>query len=172
VLLVRRTREVGDNNLREAYMLRAFAFATISVTAVALSVSAYAQKADYGTPAEARAMLDKAVAALKADKTKALAAFSKGADGFKDRDLYVACAGTDGKVSSHLDATRIGMDRNTMKDSAGKEYGKEIQGKAQEGKVVEVAYMFPRPGADKTPVQKIAYVTKVGDQVCLVGYYK
>jgi len=32
--------------------------------------------------------------------------------------------------------------------------------------------MFPRPGADKTPVQKVAYVTKVGDQVCLVGYYK
>jgi hypothetical protein len=25
---------------------------------------------------------------------------------------------------------------------------------------------------DKKPVQKVAYVTKVGDQVCLVGYYK
>ena len=32
--------------------------------------------------------------------------------------------------------------------------------------------MFPRPGDDKTPIQKVAYATKVGDQVCVVGYYK
>ena len=32
--------------------------------------------------------------------------------------------------------------------------------------------MFPRPGADKTPVQKVSLVTKVDDLVCLVGYYK
>ena len=37
-------------------------------------------------------MLDKAVAAVKADKTKALDVFNKGGGGFKDRDLYVFCA--------------------------------------------------------------------------------
>jgi hypothetical protein len=31
--------------------------------------------------------------------------------------------------------------------------------------------MWPRPGATE-PVQKVSYVTKVGDQVCAVGYYK
>ena len=32
--------------------------------------------------------------------------------------------------------------------------------------------MFPRPGTDKTPVPKVSFVTKVGDLVCGVGYYK
>jgi hypothetical protein len=31
--------------------------------------------------------------------------------------------------------------------------------------------MWPRPGTTD-PVQKISYVTKIGDQVCAVGYYK
>ncbi|HET7854129.1 MAG TPA: chemotaxis protein, partial [Candidatus Methylomirabilis sp.] len=40
-----------------------------------------------------------------------------------------------------------------------------------EGKISEVSYMWPRqPGTD--PVQKVSYCTKVGDQVCAVGYYK
>jgi hypothetical protein len=43
---------------------------------------------------------------------------------------------------------------------------------ATEGKVNEVSYMWPRPGADITPVQKVSYVTKAGDQLCGVGYYK
>jgi hypothetical protein len=32
--------------------------------------------------------------------------------------------------------------------------------------------MFPRPGADKTPVQKVSFVTKTGDLGCGVGHYK
>ena len=132
--------------------------------------AAFAQKAEYGTPAEAKAMLEKVVADIKADKAKTLAMINKGE--VKDRDLYPACSGLDGKVTAHPDQTRIGMDRNTMKDQTGKEYGAEAMKAAQEGKISEISYMFPRLGADKTPVQKVAYVTKVGDQVCLVGYYK
>ena len=145
----------------------------VGAAAVAvLSTSAFAQQGKFGTAAEAKAMLDKAVAAVKADKTKALVMFSKADGGFVDRDLYVACSGADGKVTSHVDPTRIGVDRNTMKDVTGKAYGQEIMKVAVEGKVNEVTYMFPRPGADKTPVQKVAFVTKAGDQICLVGYYK
>jgi hypothetical protein len=40
---------------------------------------------------EAKAMLMKAVAAVKADKAKALDMFNKGEGGFLDRDLYVFC---------------------------------------------------------------------------------
>jgi hypothetical protein len=50
--------------------------------------------------------------------------------------------------------------------------GGDVAPHAQSSKIAEVSYMFPRPGPDKRPVQKVAYVTKVGDQVCLVGYYK
>ena len=49
-----------------------------------VGVPAYAQ--EYGTPAEAKAMLEKAVAALKVDQTKALQMFTKGEGGFRDKD--------------------------------------------------------------------------------------
>ena len=42
---------------------------------------------------------------------------------------------------------------------------------ALQGKVGEVGYMCPRPG-DTAPVQKVSLVTKIGDQVCGVGYEK
>jgi hypothetical protein len=41
-----------------------------------------------------------------------------------------------------------------------------------EGQFTEVDYVFPKPGADKTPVPKISLVTKAGDMGCGVGYYK
>jgi hypothetical protein len=41
-----------------------------------------------------------------------------------------------------------------------------------EGEITEVSYLFPRPGADATPVRKVSFVTKVGDLGCGVGYYK
>ena len=47
-------------------------------------------------------MLAKAVAAVQADKTKALDMFNKGEGGFLDRDLYPFCFNTsDGKIVSH-----------------------------------------------------------------------
>ena len=131
-----------------------------------------AQKPEFGTPAEAKAMLERTVVAMKADKAKTIERINKGDGAFKDRDLYPACSDLNGKVTAHPDKTRIGMDRNTMKDAAGKPYGGEIMKAAKEGAINEVSYLFPRPGQDKTPVQKVAYVTRVGDQVCLVGYYK
>jgi len=38
--------------------------------------------------------------------------------------------------------------------------------------LTEVSYMFPRPRRGTTPVEKISFVTKVGDLGCGVGYYK
>ena len=153
-------------------MLSRLSIAMFIAVALAAATPSDAQKPEYGSATEARAMLEKTVAALKADKAKALAMINKGEGGFKDRDLYPACSGLDGKVTAHPDKTRIGMDRNTMKDETGKAYGAEIMKVAAEGRIAEVSYMCPRPGPVKTPVQKVAYVTRVGDQVCLVGYYK
>ena len=48
-------------------------------------------------------MLEKAVAAVKEDKAKALDMFNNGEGGFKDRDLYVWCANaSDGIIRRHL----------------------------------------------------------------------
>src|SRR4029079_6914713 len=56
----------------------------------------------YGTSEEAKALLEKAVAAVKQNKAKALDMFTKGEGGFKDRDLYVFCANaSDGIMTAH-----------------------------------------------------------------------
>jgi len=126
--------------------------------------------AQYGTPEEAKAMFHKAVVALKEDKTKALDMFNKGDGGFKDRDLYVYCANaSDGIFTAHPK-----LKGEQLKDVVGKKgfpLGKEIMQRATEGKVDEVTYWWPRPDSDKE-LEKHTFFTKVGDQICAVGYYK
>jgi hypothetical protein len=97
--------------------------------------------ADFGSSQEARAMLDNAVAAIKADKASALAQFNKGEGGFKDRDLYPFCAGPDGMFTAH--PTLNGKSLADLQDKNGKPLGKEILSVAEEGKVKEVSYMWP-----------------------------
>ncbi len=145
-----------------------FVFAVVLSVMVVAGV-ATAAAAEFGTAAEAKAMLERAVAAVKADKAKGLAMFTKGEGGFKDRDLYPFCGGPNGNFTAH--PTLVGKSLKELKDKAGKPLGEEIYKVAQEGKISEVNYMWPRPGSTE-PVQKVSFVTKVGDQVCAVGYYK
>src|ERR1700730_8602960 len=106
-------------------------------------------------------MLEKAVAAVKADKAKALAMFIKGEGGFKDRDLYPFCFSiADGKLDAAPPIT-IGKDVRTLKDKTGDPYGQRVYDAAKEGVITEVSYAFPRPGSD-TPVPKVRFVTKIG----------
>jgi signal transduction histidine kinase len=149
-------------------MLRKLMIAAI--TSATLSIAALGQ-GQFGTAAEAKAMLEKAVTAVKADKAKALDQMQKGEGGFKDRDLYAFCANaSDGIITAH--PALKGKNIREIKDKDGKALGEEMMKVATEGKVNEVSYMWPRPGADITPVQKVSYVTKAGDQLCGVGYYK
>jgi signal transduction histidine kinase len=125
---------------------------------------------DFGTAAEAKAMLEKAVAAVKANKADALSKFTKGEGGFKDRDLYPFCGGPDGNFTAH--PSLVGKSLKELKDKAGKALGAEMYANAKEGAIGEVSYMWVRPGTTEPLVQKVSYFTKVGDQVCAVGYYK
>jgi hypothetical protein len=124
---------------------------------------------EFGTADEARALLGKAVAAIQTDKAAALASFSAPNGGFRDRDLYPFCGGADGNFTAH--PTLIGKSLKDLKDKTGKALGEEIYATAQEGQIGEVAYMWPRPGSTE-PVAKVSFVTRIGDQVCAVGYYK
>ena len=145
-----------------------------TMSALALSATAFAQ----GTADEAKAMLMKAVAAVKADKANALDEFNKGEGGFLVGDLYPFCFNiSDGKLVAiaNPNATNlIGTDGRTVKDSTGKLFGVEQLAAAQkpEGEITVTYYMFPKLGADNTPVTKESFTTKVGDLVCGVGYYK
>jgi hypothetical protein len=145
--------------------------ATISVAGVTMAAAAYAQQAQFGSAADAGMMLDKVVASIKSDPAKAIAQINKGEGGFKDRELYPTCAGPNGRNIAHPDSSRIGLIQKDIKDVTGKPYGAEFAA-ATEGKVSEVGYMFPRPGGDKTPVQKIGLVTRIDGYICLVGYYR
>lgn len=144
------------------------------LVALGSATTAFAQ----GTTAEAKAMLEKVVAAVKADKAKAIDMFNKGEGGFLDRDLYPFCFNvSDGKLvavgnpnAKHL----IGQDSRTFKDSTGKVYGVENYAAAQkpEGQITETSsYLFPKMGSD-TLAPKVSFVTRVGDLGCGVGYYK
>lgn len=148
-------------------MIRKPLVAALLISAFGISVTALA--AEYGTAAEAKAMLEKAAAAVKADKPGALTQFAKGEGGFKDRDLYPFCGGPDGNFTAHPSLT--GKSLKDLKDKSGKPIGEEMYKIAQEGKISEMTYMWPRPGGTD-PVQKVSYFTKIGDQVCAVGYYK
>jgi signal transduction histidine kinase len=151
-------------------MFRNIAFAAIYVAVLVFLTAALARSADYGTAEEARVTLDKAVAAVKADKAKALDMFNKGEGGFKDRDLYVFCANaSDGVMTAH--PTHKGEQLADIKGKKGFPLGQEMMKNATEGKVSEVTYWWPRPGSDK-PLEKTSFYTKVGDQICGVGYYK
>ena len=156
-----------------AHIAYALAFAA---GAAILAGAALAQMAHLGTAADAKAMLEKTVAALKADKAKTLDEINAGTNGFLVGDIYPFCFNlSDGKnvaVANPNAKGLIGKDVRTFKDASGDPYGQRIYDAAKEGQVNEVSYKFPKPGPDKTPVPKVAFVTAVAGLGCGVGYYK
>ena len=159
-------------------MVRKFVIAAASAAVIALSPAAFAQQTG-GTADEAKAMLMKAIAAVNADKTKALDMFNKGEGGFRDRDLYVFCAnasdGTIVAIGNPNLKQALGTDIRAAQNSTGKAFGAEIYAAMQkpEGQITEVSYMMPKPGADNTPVAKVSLIARAGyDLGCGVGYYK
>ena len=146
----------------------------LGAVALAVSLSAtsvFAQAT--GTAAEAKALLEKAVAALKANKADALAKFPKIDGGFRDRDLYVFCYNTsDGKFTAHPNEKLMGTDIRALKDPDGTPLGENIFKGAKEGAISTVDYKFPKPGTQGPPVPKQSFITVAGDQGCGVGYYK
>jgi signal transduction histidine kinase len=148
----------------------AFALGQAAVLVFLTSTAIPAAQSQFGSEKEARAMLEKAVAAVKANKDKALEMFNKGEGGFKDRDLYVFCANaSDGVLTAHPY-----LKGEHLQDIVGKKgypLGKEIMQNATEGKISEVRYFWPRPGSE-TPLEKHTFYTKVAGQNCGVGFYK
>jgi signal transduction histidine kinase len=152
-------------------MLRKLLMGAVAGAVLAVTTSAFAQ-GQFGTAAEAKAMLDKAVAELKANKAAALAKFAKGDGGFKDRDLYVFCFDMNSaKMTAHVNPKLMNTDVKAIKEKDGSPLGEKVFNAAKEGTVTTVSYNFPKPGTEN-PVPKESYVTRVGDTGCGVGYYK
>jgi hypothetical protein len=142
------------------------AFALFALTAIASA------QPSLGTAAQARAMLERAVTALRADPAAAIARFNRADGGFRDRDLYVACFDTgSGIVKAHIDPKQLGVDVRTMKQADGHPFGQLLLNAARPGTMATVDYLYPKPGST-TPSPKQSFVTRVGNTACLVGYYK
>jgi cytochrome c len=138
--------------------------------------AAFSQKAQFGTAAEAKAMEERVIAELKANQTAALAKFNKPDGEFRDRDLYVFCYTlTTGLFNAHVNQALMGTDTRLIKEKDGSPLGQKIYDlvkAAPEGTIVVTApYNFPKPGTTN-PVPKEAYVARIGDEACGVGYYK
>ena len=160
-------------------MLRKSVIATTLGATLALASASFAQQGAFGTADEAKAILIKAVAAVKADKAKGLDMIAKVEGGFRDRDLYPYCFSlSDGTLypfaNPNLKAV-FGKDYRTLKDPKGFNFRQvifETVTRNPEGQIAEVGgMMLPKPGSDPTPVFKTVFVTKVGDLGCGAGYY-
>jgi Single Cache domain 2 len=159
-------------------MVRGFVIVALSAAILALSPVAFAQQTG-GTADEAKAMLMKALAAVKADRVKALEMFNKGEGGFRDRDLYVFCANaSDGTIVATGNPNlkeALGTDMRAAQNSTGEPFGAEMYAAIQkpEGQITEVSFMSPKPEADDTLAVKVVFVARADEQIgCGVGYYK
>jgi hypothetical protein len=156
-------------------------FATLPITAAATvlllaSASFASDNDDLRTADDAKALLAKAVAAVKADKTNALDLFNKGEGGFRDGNLYVTCADiSDGKLLATGNPNSkklLGTDVKTFKDINGDTIPVDAIGQKPEGEITIFDIQLPKPGTDKKTWEPIEiYATKVAGLACGVGHY-
>lgn len=144
---------------------------TIVMLAAAITAGPGVFAAERGTPAEAKAMLDKAVAHYKeVGRKQALADFNAKKAPFADRDLYVFCLAPDHiEVANGGFPSVVGTSADALKDADGKPLGKAIWDAGSKGEG-SVRYRWYNPVSSRME-PKIAFAQKVGDDVCGVGAY-
>ncbi len=147
--------------------------ALVGLAFLAIGGSTVAQQ--NGSEAEARAMFDRAMRALKANEAAALSAFNdKSNKEYHDRDMYVFCYSvSNGKFTAHPNSAIMNTDVRDLKykdDPFGQRAFDTVKN-APEGSVSTFDYMFPKPSSTE-PVPKRSFETRIGDQACGVAYYK
>ena len=129
-------------------------------------------KSERGTPAEAKAMLQQAVAHYQeVGRKQALADFNAKKPPFGDRDLYVACIGPDHTIIANGGFPYlVGTSVDAWKDADGKPLGRTSFDVASSKGEGSVAYRWYNPVSGKLE-PKVLFVQKIGDDVCGVGAY-
>lgn len=144
-----------------------------SLTAGALMALGAAHAADQGSPADAEAMVNKAVAYIKANGVeKALAEFNTGSS-FKDRDLFVVAYDLNGVCLAYAPNPKlVGKNLIDLKDPNGVELIRMLTTLAKEkGKGWSGTYHGPHP-ITKQLQAKVMYVARVGELWVGTGVYK
>ena len=129
--------------------------------------------ADLATRDEAKAMVKKAVAHVKAQGAdKAYADFNNKKGAFSDRDLYIVVYGLDGKCLAHgANEKQIGRDLIDLTDIDGKYFVKERVALAKSKPAgFWQEYKFTNPVSKKIE-PKVMYCEKVGETAICSGVY-
>lgn len=147
---------------------------TMSAMIVALfvlSITAVAFAAE--TPADAKALVEKAVAFMKAHgKEQALAEISKPKGQFDKGELYVFAYDMTATIIAHPKNPKlIGKNLMDVPDNDGKYFRKDVvdQAKAKGSGWVDYKYLNPET---KKVEPKTTYFVKVNDSILCAGAYK
>ena len=130
-------RPIGNTMSKSLFGLRITASMLLWTVA---SVSAQ----QLGTAEQARAMLDRAISALKSNEATALSEFNDPNDKqFHDRDLYIFCYNiSDGKITAYESPALLNIDVRTLTlkdDPIGQRVYEAVQS-APEGSIVTIEY--------------------------------
>ena len=143
----------------------------IALAAAALASTALA--ADVATPDEAKAMSQKAQAAVNSmGADKAYAAFANAAGGFQAKDLYVFCMDMNGVMTAHAKKPEL-VGKNLMEFN---KYGdflfKNMVAVAKDKGEGWVDYNWPYPGTEEIKPKTSYIMTNKAGVFCGVGAYK
>lgn len=141
------------------------------IATVALMSPAFA--ADMASPEEAKAMSEKARAAVnEMGSAQAFAVFADPNGGFQDRDLYVFCMDMEGVMLSHAVKPELAGQNLLEFNKYGDLLFQDMIAMAKASGEGWVDYNWPYPGTDEIK-QKTSYIaTNDEGFFCGVGAYK
>ena len=154
--------------------LRLFAAAAFVVAACAIGAKAQTPDATPATKEQAVAMVQKAVAFIKAQgPDKGYAAIDDKSGQFVQGDLYIAVVGFDGTLLAYgTDAAEhVGDNVMNLKDTDGKEVVKERVELAKQEPSFWQSYKFMNP-VTKTVEPKQMYCERLDETVVCGGVYQ
>ncbi|MES2017652.1 MAG: cache domain-containing protein [Pseudomonadota bacterium] len=144
-----------------------------AAAACALAMQGQAWAAEHATPAEATAMVKKAIEFIKANgKEKAYAAINDPKGQFRDRDLYVFVYDMYGVTQAHgANPKMLGKNLMELKDADGVYIIKAFLDVGKTKGKGWVDYKWPNP-VSKDIESKSTYIEKYDDVLVGAGVYK
>jgi cytochrome c len=135
-----------------------------------LSQPAFAE--EHGTAAEAKAMVQKAIASMKKNGIEnTLAEINKRDGQYKDKDLYVVVYSMAGQNLAHINPKMVGKDMLELTDVDGKRFIKERIELAKKNGSAWQDYKFLNP-VSKQIEPKSMYIEKYESVIVGCGIYK
>jgi cytochrome c len=138
-----------------------------------LAGAGIAAAGDMASPDEAKAMSEKAQAAVNdMGKDAAFAAFAAADGGFMEKDLYVFCMDMEGVMLSHAVKPEL-VGKNLLDfNKYGDELFKDMIAVAKDTGEGWVDYSWPYPGTDEVKAKTSYVMTNNDGFFCGVGAYK